>query len=223
METQTFQSHQLRSYGINNFELPIAVADKIAGLNFPTESQLDIDRFYLRIAYELASRYSDDPIAQNGAVLVKDNAVASLDNIVAWGVNRMHEDYEILINLKELLTDKDWKLKRITHAERDAMFAAARKKSLSRDLIMYCPWTICNNCADAVVGLGGLKELIGHTGPDEFYEKINMEKLAGGEKKRGWTDMTGFEILERDGIFYRMIDGEIGGVSLIFARHEYSP
>lgn len=217
-------TNQLRSYGIDNFELPDWVFKM--EFDFNGDGQLDIDRFYTKVAYALAGRYSDDPIAQNGAVIVSDNSVAKLENIVVWGVNRLLPGYESEPDVLEKLNDREWKLKRITHAERDAMYAAGRKKVLDVDLIMYCPWTICNNCADAVAGLSkdrGIRGVIGHTGPDKFYYELNKEKIARGEKKPKWTDMTGFEILEKAGTSWRMFDGKIGGVEVTFARKRYRP
>lgn len=185
--------------------------------------QLEIDKFYLREAYRLASQYSHDPVAQNGAVLVRHNSVASLDNILAWGVNRLPEGFYRSQD-GDILNDRDRKLLFIRHAERDALFSAVRQGLDTRELIMYCPWISCDGCADAMTGLG-LRELVGHTGPDKFYEEIHKDAIARGEKKSDWNDSikAGFERLRRAKIPFRFVDGKIGGVKLIFVRREYEP
>jgi deoxycytidylate deaminase len=181
----------------------------------------EIDRFYLREAYRYARDYSEDPNTQNGAVLVSDNATANLDNIVVWGVNRLPEGFNREI---EILNDKAKKLLYIRHAERDALYSALKLGHNTKKLIMYCPWSICDNCADPVTAFG-LKELIGHTGPDKFYEEINKVAIEKGEKKSGWTDSikAGFARLEKAGIPYRFVDGKIGDVKIRFAGREFEP
>lgn len=189
-------------------------------------NQLEIDRFYLREAYKYAGKYSQDPIAQNGAVIVRNNNIASLDNILAWGVNRLPEGYDKLPKelIENILNDKTKKLLHIRHAERDAIFSAVKKGVYLKGRIMYCSWITCHDCADAITGVE-LREVIGHTGPDKFYEEVNREAIEKGEKKSGWTESTkaGFERLDKAGVKYRFYDGEIGGVKIIFARHEFEP
>jgi deoxycytidylate deaminase len=184
---------------------------------------LEIDKFYLREAYRYASQYSHDPIAQNGALLVKDNSVASLANVVAWGTNRLPEGFDRVLDA-DILNNRERKLLFIRHAERDALYDAVRTGLNTGKLIMYCPWISCDNCADAITGLG-LKELIGHTGPDRFYEEIYREDIRAGKKKSGWSESTkaGLEKLRRKGIPYSFVDGKIGGVKIIFVRREYEP
>jgi len=121
--------HQLKSYGMNNFELPKGVIDKLGNVEeFPLPTNPDeVDRYFLRVAYELSSIYSDDPIAQNGAVLIKPSPQPSLKDVIVWGVNHMHQGYEDVADILTKVDDKNWKNLRITHAERDTVYAASRK------------------------------------------------------------------------------------------------
>lgn len=216
MSTDSQTSQQPTAIEQTEFQLP-------QPLRVVSAEQLEIDRFYLREAYRYAGQYSDDPIAQNGAVLVRNNSFASLNNIVAWGVNRLPEGFDRTLDV-DILSDKDKKLLYIGHAERNALYHAARQGFKTEELIMYCPWITCHDCGDAIQGLG-LRELIGHTGPDRFYEEIYGADIKAGKKKRGWSESTkaGLEKVRRAGIPYSFVDGKIGGAKLIFVRREYEP
>jgi len=184
-------------------------------------NQLEIDKFYLREAYRFASKYSDDPITQNGAIIVADNTKASLENILAYGTNHFPKNIK---KTQERLNDRIIKLFYIEHAERDVIFNAIENKIDLTGKIMYCPWFACSGCARAIIRFN-FKEIIGHSEPDKFYEEVNREKIEKGEKKSSWKDdiEAGFNILNECGVSYRFVDGKIGGVKIIFARREFEP
>jgi dCMP deaminase len=186
-----------------------------------TEEQHEIDLFYLREAYRVARDFSDDPVAQNGAILVTDNTKASLDNIVAYSANRFPRGVRIT---EERRNNKSEKLLYINHAERLCIYDALKKHLNTKELIMYCPWITCNECAKTINEFG-LKELIGHTGPEKFYQEINKDKIKSGEKKSEWEKSieAGFNMLDDIDIPYRLVDGKIGDIKITFAGRDFEP
>ena len=186
------------------------------------KNQYEIDRNYLREAYKYGSKNSHDPIHQLGALIVSDNNKFNPDNILVFGANRFPKKVK---KTEERLNEKNDKLRYIEHAERDAIFTAVFDLELKlKDTIMYCPWITCSNCA-RTIERSGIKEVIGHTGPDKFYNEINKDKIATGERKNIWLEdiEAGINILKESGINIRFYDGPIGDVKLIFARYLYAP
>jgi len=89
---------------------------------------------FLREAYKVARKFSTDKYVQNGAILVRDNT------IISSGANKFPDE------VKE--TEERWKypLKPfyVSHAERNAIFNAAKKGIPTEGATMYCPWFACH-------------------------------------------------------------------------------
>lgn len=101
----------------------------------------------------LAARYSDDPRTKNGAVLVGkgrqwiQGGVNKLPNMVLRTPNRI------------VAPDKGLYME---HAERSAIYVAARLGLSTDGATMYCPWFACAECARAIIE-AGIVEVVGHT------------------------------------------------------------
>lgn len=157
---------------------------------------------FLRMAYKGALE-SPDPSSQNGALLVRRETNGTTSE-VAWGHNHFYPGIEIEVK------DRDVKLKRIEHAERDAIFKAAKIGS-TQGLIMVCPWSACWDCARAIIGsdLGGLvvhKERQDLTDPrwrDEVTEAL--------------------QAIERSGILVYEYSGPISAKSILVSGKLWSP
>lgn len=115
-----------------------------------TELTLD-DKSFLKIAYGIAADLSPDPSTQNGAILMDGAA------IVAQGANRFPRGVEVT----EERLERPLKYSFICHAERDAIYDAARRGVKTEGLVMYCPWYACTDCARAIIQ-AGIVEVIGH-------------------------------------------------------------
>jgi dCMP deaminase len=113
------------------------------------------DIAFLRMAYECAYDFSTDPSTQNGAVLVD----ASGEPLVE-GANHFPTGVEE----KEVRWERPLKYSYVEHAERNVIFAAARQGLKTQDLIMYCPWAACSDCARAIIQ-AGIKEVVCHHDP----------------------------------------------------------
>lgn len=108
----------------------------------------DTSRFSdaLRWAYDMAT-YSPDPSTQNGAVLCReDGSMVSCTlacNEFPGGVEYLPERWE-----------RPLKYALVEHAERNAIFQAARNGVATRYLTLVCPWAACADCARAIIQAG---------------------------------------------------------------------
>ena len=109
---------------------------------------------WLKIACEQAAS-SHDPHTQNGAVLVPAGAA-----YVAIGVNKVPKG--VYAAPDRLL--RPLKYKYIEHAERAAIYAAARFGTPTQSATLYCPWFACTDCARAII-MAGITEVVGHVKP----------------------------------------------------------
>jgi dCMP deaminase len=109
-------------------------------------------RNYLREAYSLALN-SPDPSTKVGALILL--AVGGSGYPVCFGWN--HIPAGITIDL----TDRVLKYKVIEHAERAAIFQAARRGIALEGAILVCPWACCCDCARAIT-LSGISEVVSH-------------------------------------------------------------
>ena len=111
------------------------------------------DADYLRRAYRYAVEKSDDPMMQNGAILVPAGDKA---NLVVFGANRFPRGVE-----KTQARCRD--MYRYTeHAERDAIFTAAMLGIKTEGATLYVPWFACCDCARAII-MSGISRIVGHT------------------------------------------------------------
>lgn len=180
-------------------------------------NQKDIDLAYLREAYKIASKYSDDPDTENGALIVRDNSVFDLSekNLLGYGANSLPRGVKKLPGRLKRPEKYDW----IGHAERHAIYDTGRKGNSTLDGILYCPWFACADCGDAIVE-AGIKEIIGYTKPFEWDKESKNKK---GQKN--WENSIGvaFYMFDEAEIPYRIIDGDMGGVEIIFKGEKRRP
>ncbi|OGS40333.1 MAG: hypothetical protein A3K77_04565 [Euryarchaeota archaeon RBG_13_31_8] len=152
-------------------------------------------RDLLREAY-WTSRQSTDLSTKNGALLVTHNG-----EIVTGGVNSFTDKSQLQNSLNH---KRPRKYKVTEHAERAAIYRAARHGIRTTGLIMVCPWASCPDCARGIV-LAGIPLVIGHK---QAYDKTPprwLEEVAFG-----------LEILRGGEVEYLMYDGEIGDVENLF-------
>lgn len=102
---------------------------------------------YLRNAYCIAAQ-SRDKSNQNGSVLVSSN-----NEIIATGNNNFPTGVEFT---EERSTVRPDKYRYFEHAERAAIYQAARAGSKVYASTMYVPWAACCDCARAIINSGVL-------------------------------------------------------------------
>lgn len=107
----------------------------------------------LRIAYQLATA-SPDPSTQNGAFILDREATVH---------GQACNTFTTGIDITPDLLERPKKYAYIEHAERNAIYTAARGGHIP--WIMVCPWAACADCARAIVQ-SGIEILIRHQAED---------------------------------------------------------
>jgi dCMP deaminase len=106
----------------------------------------------LREAYRVAQR-SKDNSTQNGAILYD----SVTDRVVASGFNDLHWEFADLPERRARPLKYQW----TEHAERAAIYDAARNGIPTLGLWLYCPWLACADCGRAIV-YAGIAKVISH-------------------------------------------------------------
>lgn len=124
------------------------------------------DAIFLREACRIAAAESTDPRTQNGAIIrARNGAVISAANqlppIVATPERLAHPA----------------KYAYIEHAERHAIYRAARVGVATHDAVLYCPWFACADCARAII-LAGITKVVGHVKPRQLTPERWAETVA---------------------------------------------
>lgn len=146
------------------------------------------DARFIERAYRLASSTSHDPRTHNGAVIVYDGRViASSANRFPVGVTRTGERLE-----------RPRKYAFMEHAERNAIFEAARLGRSTAGATMYCPWAACAECARAIIQ-SGIIRLVGH---------YHAAQSTRGDWSQSLADAK--EMLEEAGVELAFVEGMIG-------------
>ena len=130
---------------------------------------------YMEFAKEVSS-LSDDKHTQVGCLIITP------DGKRVKGSNRMPIGCD---KSKEERLERPLKYKWIEHAERDAIYSAARKGISLEGSIMFLPWFPCVDCARAIIS-SGISKLVCYK-PDlenpiwgEDF-KISLEVLKEGK------------------------------------------
>jgi len=116
------------------------------------QTYTDID--WLRAAAQQAAVGSQDMHTQNGAILVPRAAA-----YVCVGVNKLPPGVSANGRL-----ERPAKYEYIEHAERMAIYQAARVGTPTLGATLYCPWFACMDCARAIIS-AGIVEVVGHVKP----------------------------------------------------------
>jgi dCMP deaminase len=148
----------------------------------------DLD--YIKEAYLIAKDFSTDPSTQNGAILVdKDGPIVALGaNHFPQGVKDIPERWV-----------RPLKYSYVEHAERNAIYDAAKNGTATKGLVMYCPWFACTDCARAIIQ-AGITKVVGHDTP------------IHGEGSKSWQDSIKIAntMLDEAGIEYYNVKGTVG-------------
>jgi len=160
-------------------------------------------REMLMMAYYQAKNFSDDPNTKVGAILVNPKGM-----VIGAGANRM--SHVSLVTPENLQAPAKYKL--IEHAERDAIYSAARwTRDMLEGSIMFAFYACCADCARAI-GLAGVKTLVIH--------KECMDKTP-----ERWAEhvTVGHDILRRMGVEIVEWSGKIGDCENTFDGKVWYP
>lgn len=158
----------------------------------------------LRAAYMRANELSTDTSTHVGAVLV--DPVSGSHRV--YGVNSFTDSYQ---QNDPRNRERPRKYKVTEHAERAAIFNAARQGIITRGLLMVATWACCPDCARAIA-LSGIitvyvhEETLNRT-PERWKEDIRL----------------GMDILAGSGVRYIPVSAKIGGVQNLFNGEIWEP
>lgn len=155
----------------------------------------DID--WLRLACQTAAEHSDDPHTQNGAVLVpRDGFVAAAANCLPAGIGHRRERFE-----------RPEKYRWLEHAERGAIYAAAKQGTGTAGAVLYCPWWACMDCARSII-CAGIREVVGLAAARNATPARWEPEIAAAE-----------EMLREAGVSMRWLSESVG-VTIFFDGKE---
>ena len=169
----------------------------------------EVHRHFLSLTYTYARQNSADPDTHVGATIVEKNPEFPLDQrVLLQGANRFPLG---LYPTPEQLGDRVWIEENIIHAERDAIYLAARYKVGTDGKIMYMPWVPCTQCALAII--------------DSGIERLVMHKSLVMKTPEKWRKSTSnaLELLKLCGVETLAYDGAIGGILHRFYGREWEP
>jgi len=122
---------------------------------------------WLRLAATTAAEASEDTSTQNGAVL------APVEGFVATAANHYPSGLRPRVA-------RPAKYRYIEHAERAAIYAAARHGTETGGSTLYCLWFACPDCARAII-CAGVREVVGHVVPRQATPDRWLEQVLAGE------------------------------------------
>ena len=133
---------------------------------------------YLGMAYDLAHN-SPDLSTQLGAVLM--NKRSHFYSVIGIGWNTLPRG----VKTSDERLSRPTKYLYTEHAERNAIFDAARRGHATEGSTMFCPWFACADCGRAIIQ-SGVKKVIGHKAmfdgtPDRWKDSIAEAFVMFGE------------------------------------------
>lgn len=144
---------------------------------------------------------SPDPSTQNGAVLINGSG-----DILAMGCNEFPRG----VAYHDERWERPLKYSIIEHAERNAIFAAARFGYPCDGMTLVCPYAACADCARAIVQAGiktlvTLPRRIAHTNArwSETVRLADRMLLEAGVDLTFYTGPLATPLLRRDGQLMR--------------------
>lgn len=139
----------------------------------------------LRNCYKVASEQSDDLSNQNAAcfVLADGTVTDPIPNRLPAGIKKTPE------RIRTRPTKYDF----IEHAERGAVYEAARKGINLEGSTMVCPWIACADCSRAIV-LSGVKRVITHKRRNELTS-LGRDKIVDTVSDRWVNPISNGEII----------------------------
>ncbi len=136
----------------------------------------DWDQLYFTMCYLIGMR-SKDMATHVGSVIVDADNV-----LVSTGYNSLPRGIEADSDDKRLSRDGGEKYFWIEHAERNAIYNAARRGTQLKGCKLYVPWTPCTDCARAIIQTG-ISEVIIHQNGQDFYDLNTNGKWVDSYKK----------------------------------------
>lgn len=156
------------------------------------------DMYLMRLAYEQA-RLSPDLSTQNGAVLVDPAGC-----VIGVGHNRIVPPTCATADRLQRPAKYLW----TEHAERDAIYDAARCGCGTAGATLYAPWLACADCGRAIV-LSGITRVVRHRIPQHADRPDWEASIAVADEMMAHAHVTVDEIDVPLGVTFRFNGQEI--------------
>lgn len=139
-----------------------------------------------------AAHFSPDPSSQNAAVLVPEGAWEP--SILTASVN----EFPQRVRYSDERWERPIKYSYIEHAERNAIYFAARYGVKTRWSTMICLWAACPDCARAIIQA-------------DILRLVTLRPTEDGAHS-GWDDgiKLAMDMLHESGVKVEYIDGPLG-------------
>jgi len=156
---------------------------------------------FLRLAYQYAWEFSDDPKTKNGSVLVTKSGR------LFYGCNHFPDG---ITPTPELLESKN-KDPLIVHAEADCILHAAKAGVSTYESDMYCCWALCIPCAQPILE-AGVSSVTTHK---QMHDKTYPKYLEAIEQA--------VKYITDAGVHYERFDGPICGCEGMMNHEHWEP
>lgn len=124
----------------------------------------DWDQLYITMCYLVGMRSRDGHTHVGSVIADSDNV------LVSTGYNSLPRNIEIDKDQTRLSREGGEKYFWMEHAERNAIYNAARRGTVLKGCKLYVPWTPCADCARGIIQCG-ISDVIIHKNGQDFYDK----------------------------------------------------
>ena len=122
------------------------------------------DQLYITMCYLIGMRSLDGHTHVGSVIVDSDNV------LVSTGYNSLPRGIELDAEEKRISRENGEKYFWMEHAERNAIYNAARRGTTLKGCKLYVPWMPCSDCSRAIIQTG-INEVIIHQNGQDFYDK----------------------------------------------------
>lgn len=133
------------------------------------------DQLYITMCY-LVSMRSLDKHTHVGSVITDSDNV-----LVSTGYNSLPRGIDVDADEIRLSRENNEKYYWVEHAERNAIYNAARRGTILKGCKLYVPWSPCTDCARGIIQ-SGINEVIIHQNGQDFYDRNTNNKWVESYK-----------------------------------------
>lgn len=153
------------------------------------------DELYITMCYLVAMRSRDEHTHVGSVIVDSDNI------LVSTGYNSLPRGIEYETNPNRIKREGGEKYFWIEHAERNAIYNAARRGITLKGCRLYVPWTPCADCARGIIQTG-IAEVIIHKEGEDFYNQNTDGKWVDSHKRTR-------EMFEEAGVKIRFVSCQL--------------
>ena len=153
------------------------------------------DQLYMTMCYLVGMRSRDEHTHVGSVIVDSDNV------LVSTGYNSYPRNIEPDPEGKRASREGGEKYYWMEHAERNAIYNAARRGTVLKGCRLYVPWTPCCDCARGIIQTG-ISEVIIHKNGEDFYNQNTSGQWLESHKRTQ-------EMFKEAGVNIRYIECQI--------------